>query len=361
MDESLQAKLLPLRQRIDQIDAEILDLLNLRAKTAMEVGEVKHAHHAEGPVLRPEREAQVIRQLQSKNRGPFPAEAVASVWTEIISACRGLERALTVAFLGPAGSFSEQAALAHFGHAVTGLPCPSFDEVFRSVEAGAADVGMVPVENSTEGAVNRTLDLLLGTNLRILGERSIPIRHCLMAQEPSMRGVTRVMAHPQALAQCQNWLNTHYPRLAREPASSNAEAARIASQDPTVAAIAGDTAAHKWGLALVAEGIQDDPHNRTRFLAIGNIENLASGRDKTSLILAVPDQPGSVYKMLAPLAENGVSMSRLESRPARTGQWEYYFYVDIHGHCDDPPVKKAFKALKSQCAFFKLLGSYPIQ
>ena len=217
MDESLQAKLLPLRQRIDRIDAEILDLLNQRANTAMQVGEIKHEHHAEGPVLRPEREAQVIRQLQSKNRGPFPSDAVASVWTEIISACRGLERALTVAFLGPTGSFSEQAALEHFGHAVTGLPCPSFDEVFRSVESGAADVGMVPVENSTEGAVNRTLDLLLGTTLRILGERSLLIHHCLMAQDASMKGVTRIMAHPQALAQCQQWLTRITRSLLESP------------------------------------------------------------------------------------------------------------------------------------------------
>ncbi len=361
MDESLLAKLLPLRERIDQIDAEILDLLNRRARTAQEVGDIKHAHHAEGPVLRPEREAQVIRQLQGKNRGPFPAEGVAAVWTEIMSGCRGLEQALSVAYLGPAGSFSEQAAFEHFGHAVTGVSCASFDEVFRAVEAGSANVGMVPVENSTEGAVNRTLDLLLGSPVRILGERSILIRHCLLAQDPSLKGVTRILAHPQALAQCQNWLNRNYPGVPREPVSSNSEAARIASTDPSVAAIASDSAARAWGLQLVAQGIQDDAQNRTRFLAIGQIATLPSGRDKTSLILAVANRAGAVYQMLSPLSDNGVSMTRFESRPARTGQWEYYFYVDIEGHCEDPPVRKALASLQEQCAFFKVLGSYPAQ
>jgi chorismate mutase/prephenate dehydratase len=361
MDESLQAQLLPLRERIDQIDAEILDLINQRARTAQQVGDIKHAHHAQGPVLRPEREAQVIRQLQSKNRGPLPADAIAFVWTEIMSACRGLEQALAVAYLGPAGSFSEQAAFEHFGHSVTGVPCASFDEVFRAVEAGAASVGMVPVENSTEGAVNRTLDLLLGSPVRILGERSLLIRHCLLAKDSNLAGVTRIMAHPQALAQCQSWLNRHYPGLPREPVSSNSEAARIASTDPTVAAIASDAAAHAWGLNVIAQGIQDDAQNRTRFLAIGQIETIPSGRDKTSLILAVPNRAGAMYQMLSPLNENGVSMTRFESRPARTGQWEYYFYVDIEGHRQDAAVKKALATLENQCAFFKVLGSYPAQ
>ena len=361
MDESLLAKLLPLRERIDQLDAEILDLLNRRARTAQEVGEIKHAHHAQGPVLRPEREAQVIRQLQNKNRGPFPPQGVAAVWTEIMSGCRGLEQALTVAYLGPAGSFSEQAAFEHFGHAVTGVSCASFDEVFRAVEAGAADVGMVPVENSTEGAVNRTLDLLLGSPVRILGERSLLIRHCLLAQDPALKGVTRILAHPQALAQCQNFLTRHYPGLPREPVSSNSEAARIASMDPTVAAIASASACQTWGLQLVAQGIQDDAQNRTRFLAIGHIATLPSGQDKTSLILAVANRAGAVYQMLSPLSENGVSMTRFESRPARTGQWEYYFYVDIEGHCEDPAVRKALASLQEHCAFFKVLGSYPAQ
>ncbi len=361
MDNSLQSQLLPLREEIDRIDQHILALLNQRALTAQKVGKVKEAFDADGPVLKPEREASLIRHLQSINSGPFTSSGIESVWREIISACRGLESTLTVAYLGPAGSFSEQAALEQFGHSITKLPCASFDDVFRAVEAGQANVGMVPVENSTEGSVNRTLDLLLNSPLKVLGERSLGIQHCIMTQSGSLDGVTRVMAHPQALAQCQGWLTQHHPHLVRDAASSNAEAARLAAQDPTVAAIAGAVAAEAWGLKVVESGIQDDPHNRTRFLAVGTQDTLASGQDKTSLILAVPNRAGAVYEMLAPMAENGVSMSRLESRPARTGQWEYYFYVDLLGHQTEPAVQATLAALKQRSAFFKVLGSYPVQ
>ncbi|SHG87083.1 prephenate dehydratase [Pollutimonas bauzanensis] len=361
MDNSLQARLLPVRKQIDALDEQILDLLNQRAVAAQEVGKIKEDFDLDGPVLKPEREAMVIRRLQALNQGPFTAQAIDAVWTQIISTCRGLESVLTVAYLGPQGSFSEQAALEHFGHAVTRLRCDSFDEVFRAVEAGQADVGMVPVENSTEGAVNRTLDLLLNSPLKVLGERSIKIHHNLMTQSGTLDGVTRIMAHPQALAQCQAWLTQHYPKLARDAASSNGEAARLAAQDATVAAIAGATAAQAWDLQVVASGIQDDPQNRTRFLAVGAIETLPSGNDKTSIILAVPNRAGAVYDMLAPLAANKVSMTRLESRPARTGQWEYYFYVDLQGHRNEPAVAQALADLKKQVAFFKVLGSYPSQ
>ena len=361
-DASLQARLRPLRARIDELDGKILALLGQRARAAQEVGEAKQAAEAGGAaVLRPEREAEVIRGLQGRNSGPFPNDAIAAVWTEIMSACRGLERGMTVAYLGPRGSFSEQAALEHFGHSVRGLPCSSFDEVFRAVEAGQADVGMVPVENSTEGAVNRSLDLLLNSPLKILGERSLVIRHCLLTRSGGMEGVTTVSAHPQALAQCQGWLSRHYPDLHRVAAASNSEAARVASEDPAVAAIAGEIAARAWGLSVVEAGIQDDPQNRTRFFAIGKSDAGPSGRDKTSLIMAVPNRAGAVYEMLAPLASNGVSMTRFESRPARTGQWEYYFYIDVEGHRDDPSVARALAALQSQAAFFKVLGSYPAQ
>ncbi|KAA0911822.1 prephenate dehydratase [Pusillimonas sp. ANT_WB101] len=361
MGNSLQDKLKPLRDRIDSLDQQILQLFNQRAQTALEVGKVKEEFDVDGPILKPEREAMVIRRLQTLNQGPVTQEAVDAVWTQIISTCRGLESALTVAFLGPQGSFSEQAALEHFGHAVTRLRCDSFDEVFRAVEAGQADVGMVPVENSTEGAINRTLDLLLNSPLKVLGERSIKIHHNLMTKSGTLDGITRVMAHPQALAQCQAWLTQHRPDLARDAASSNGEAARIASLDPTVAAIAGETAAHAWDLQIVHAGIQDDPQNRTRFLSVGAIETLPTGNDKTSIILAVPNRSGAVYEMLSPLATNGVSMTRLESRPARTGQWEYYFYVDLLGHRDEPAVAQALAELKQQVAFFKVLGSYPRQ
>src|SRR5690606_31054595 len=233
MDDAVQKQLAPLREGIDAIDAQILDLVNQRARIAIEVGEIKHAAGDTGaPVLRPEREAQILRALEARNAGPLPTDAVHAIWTEIISACRGLEKRLTVAYLGPQGTYSEQAALAHFGHGVITLACASIDEVFRSVEAGRADMGMVPVENSTEGAVNRTLDLLLTSPVRILGENSLLIRHCLMTQSGTMEGVTRIMAHPQSLAQCQGWLNANCPGLAREAVSSNAESARLASLDP---------------------------------------------------------------------------------------------------------------------------------
>ena len=361
MDKDLQAKLLPLRQKIDRLDKEILALVNERARTAQAVGDLKHAHHEPGPVFRPEREAQVIRELQTSNEGPTGTAAVEAIWSQIISVCRGLEQEIRVAYLGPAGSFSEQAAFEYMGQEITGVPCPDFDEVFRRLEADGADVGIVPAENSTEGAVNRTLDLLLHTPLRIVGEHTLLIRHCLLTQTGTMQGVTRILAHPQALAQCQHWLGMNQPQLVREPVASNAEAARIASQDPTVAAIASDEAARAWQLQPVAQGIQDDPTNRTRFLAVSKIETLPSDADKTSLILAVPNEAGAVYKMLAPLADNDVSMYRFESRPARTGQWEYYFYVDIEGHRLDAPVAKALAELQARCAFFKLLGSYPRQ
>ncbi|GAA4331546.1 prephenate dehydratase [Pigmentiphaga soli] len=357
MDDALMKKLVPLRERIDELDARILELLTERARTALQVGEAKQ--HVQGPVFRPEREAQVIRRLQQLNGGPLPASSVAAIWAEIMSACRALEQPARVAYLGPEGTYSEQAALEHFGHAIEPQPCASFDDVVRAVETGRADFGMVAVENSNEGAVNRTLDLLLTASVKVLGERSIDIRHCLMTRSGTLEGVTRVLAHPQALAQCRGWLTANHPGLACEPAASNAEAARLAAQDPSLAAIAGEQAARHWKLGIVAAGIQDDPHNRTRFLAIGQTDPGRSGRDKTSLILAVPNRAGAVYRMLAPLAENNVSMTRLESRPARTGEWEYYFYVDVEGHREDPNVAAALAALQQQAAFFKVLGSYP--
>lgn len=359
--DNLLARLQPLRERIDSIDDQLLKLLNERARAAQEVGDIKKAFDVDGPVLKPEREAAIIRALQTRNPGPFTPEAIDAVWTQIISTCRGLESVLSVAYLGPQGSFSEQAAFEHFGHAINAVRCDSFDEVFRAVEASQADVGVVPVENSTEGAVNRTLDLLLNSPLKIIGERSIKIHHNLLTHSGSMEGVSRIVAHPQALAQCRSWLTRHYPAMPLDAASSNSEAARMASEDPTIAAIAGNQAAHAWELQAVASGIQDDPQNRTRFLAVGKIETLPTGDDQTSIILAVPNRAGAVYTMLAPLAANGVSMTRFESRPARTGQWEYYFYVDMLGHRNDVQVGKALDELKREVAFFKELGSYPRQ
>jgi chorismate mutase / prephenate dehydratase len=354
---TIEHKLKPLREQIDAIDAQILELLNRRARVAQEVGHVKAETSA--PVFRPEREAQVLRSMAGRNRGPLDGADVQTIFREIMSACRALERRVTVAYLGPTGTFSEQAVYQQFGSAVEGMPCSSIDEVFRAAEAGTADFGVVPIENSSEGAINRTLDLLLQTSLMISGELSIPVHHSLMTKNGSMEGVKRICAHSQALAQCQAWLNQNYPNIERQAVASNGEAARIAADDPTVGAIASEMAGQKYDLSVVKAHIQDDPHNRTRFAVVGRLQTTASGKDQTSLVLAVPNKAGALYNLLAPLATHGVSMTRFESRPARIGTWEYYFYVDVEGHVSDDKVAKALAELQQNAAFFKVLGSYP--
>ena len=350
-------KLKPLRDQIDAIDAQLISLLNQRAQVAQQVGHVKAETNA--PVFRPEREAQVLSRVAERNTGPLLSSDLQSIFREVMSACRALEKRLTVAYLGPAGTYSEQAVWQQFGQAVDGLPCVSIDEIFRSVEAGTAEFGVVPVENSTEGAVNRTLDLLMRTTLSISGEVALPVQHSLMTRTGTMEGITHICAHSQALAQCQAWLNEHYPQLERRAVASNGEAARMASEETGVAAIAGDMAARRYSLAIAHAHIQDDPHNRTRFFVVGTLQPGPSGRDQTSLLLSVPNKSGAVYELLAPLARHGVSMTRFESRPARTGRWEYFFFVDVEGHAYDAKVAEALAELQTQAAFFKVLGSYP--
>ena len=351
-------KLKPLREQIDAIDAQLLDLLNRRAVLAQQVGHVKAETLA--PVFRPEREAQVLRGVAERNPGPLKGGDVQTIFREIMSACRSLEKRVVVAYLGPSGTFSEQAVYRQFGSAVDGLPCVSIDEVFRATEAGTADFGVVPVENSSEGAINRTLDLMLTTSTSISGEVAIPVHHSLMTATGGMDGVTVVCAHSQALAQCQMWLNQHYPRIERRAVASNAEAALMASKDASIAAIASELAGQQYRLGVVKANIQDDPHNRTRFAVIGHLQTNSSGEDQTSMVLAVKNKPGAVYRMLTPLATHGVSMTRFESRPARTGAWEYLFYIDIEGHQQDPAVARALEELQDNAAFFKVLGSYPL-
>lgn len=356
MDDRLQ----PLRTAIDALDRELIDLLNRRAGLAMEVGRIKH--EAGAPVYRPEREAEVLRKIAALNAGPLTEAGVTGIWREVMAACRALERPVTVAFLGPAGTFSELALQKQFGSAVAREPCASIDDVFRAVEADGTEYGIVPVENSTEGSVTRTLDLLHATPLKIIAEVALPVHHNLLTLDGSMNGVKRICAHAQALAQCTGWLNLHHPDIERAPVSSNGEAARLASTDPSVAAIAGDIAGQRYGLLAVATHIQDDPQNRTRFVVLGKqdtLPQLPPGKDKTSLILAVPNKAGAVFHMLAPLDAHGVSMTRFESRPARSGTWEYFFYVDIEGHEKDPKIARALAALREVCAFYKSLGSYP--
>ncbi len=346
-----------LRAQIDRVDGELLERLAERARLAQQVGAWKKRNDA--PVMRPEREAQILAALRSRNPGPLSGEAIEAIWREIISGCRDLERRLRVAYLGPPGTFSEQALLAHFGSSVDAIACASIDDVFRSVEVGGADFGVVPVENSTEGAVSRTLDLLLQTPLTISGEISLPVRQNLMRLEASMQGIERIVSHAQSLAQCARWLDAHAHGVEHVPVASNAEAARLASIDARTAAIAGERAAMRYGLQIVATGIQDDPHNRTRFAVIGEHACEPSGADQTSVILSVPDRAGAMHAMIEPLARHGVSMKRFESRPARQGLWEYLFYIDLIGHRDDAAVAAALREMAEQSSFCKIVGSYP--
>ena len=354
--------LLALRGRIDALDRDLLSLLNRRAQLALEVGEIKKK---EGSVVfRPEREAQVIDGLKTANSGPLSNDSVAPIWREIMSACRALETPTRVAYLGPAGTFSEEAALGYFGSSIARVQCASIDEVFRSTAAGVADFGVVPVENSTEGMVARSLDIFLTTPLFIIGETSLFVRHNLLRKQNALDGIEVVCAHPQALAQCHEWLSHHLPHAERRPVSSNAEGARLAGQDPKIAGIASARAASEYGVHVVAPAIQDDAHNRTRFAIVTDPHRhpapKASGHDCTSLVVSVVNRPGAMYDILAPLKKHGVSMSRLESRPARSGQWEYYFFIDLQGHPDQPAVQTAMHELREACAFFKVLGTYPI-
>ena len=351
-----------LRSAIDQVDRELLALLNRRAGFANEVGELKRAERS--PVFRPEREAQVINSLQAVNAGPLKGENVATIWREIMSACRALEAPLRVAYLGPAGTFSEQAAVQFFGSSIDHVPCVNFDEVFHAATAGTADFGVVPVENNSEGVVTRSLDLLLQSPLHIVGEVSLLVRHHLLRVSDSLDGIEVVLAHPQALAQCQGWLSKHLPKAERRAVSSNAEGARLAASNPAWAGIASERAASEFGLHVAVQAIQDDAFNRTRFAVICLPQTLqapqASGRDCVSLIVSVPNKPGAVHDILVPLKQHGVSMTRFESRPARSGQWEYYFYIDLQGHPAQPQVAAALKDLQALCAFYKVLGTYPV-
>lgn len=352
----MSAELKQCREKIDSIDDEILKLLNQRASLAQQIGHLKE----DGKILRPEREAQVLRRLQASNAGPLSDAAIVQLFTEVMSQCRALEEALSVAYLGPPGTFSELATLKRFGSAVQGQPSATIDDVFRAVESGATQYGVVPAENSTEGAVSRTLDLLLQSSVQICGEVVLPIHQCLLSKTDNRDAIKTVYSHPQSLGQCQGWLNTHLPNVIRIDTSSNAEAARLAAENPGSAAIASERAAEHFGLNVLLKNIEDDPKNTTRFLVIGNQHVAPSGIDKTSLAMSAPNRPGAVHDLLVPLAKHNVSMTKLESRPARSGLWEYVFFVDIEGHQSDVKVAAALAELKQVASFVKVLGSYPV-
>ena len=353
---SVSDKLKDLRVQIDIVDDELLRLFNQRASLAQTVGEVKGG----AVVYRPEREAQVLRRLTENNPGPLPAKAVAHLFTEVISACRAQEDMLAVACLGPRGTFSEEALEKHFGGQVPNVMCGSIDEVFRAVESGTVGYGVVPVENSTEGAVGRTMDLLLVTPLTLCGEITLPVHQNLLSKAESRERIQRIYSHAQSLAQCAGWLSQHLPGIERIAVASNAEAARRAAEEPEAAAIAGRAAAEHYGLSVLAPSIEDDPNNTTRFAVIGRQEIPASGKDKTSFVMASQNRPGAIFDLLEPLARHRVSMTRLESRPSRTGLWEYVFFVDVEGHQETPSVSAALSEIRERADFLKVLGSYPM-
>ena len=345
-----------LRQRIDQLDSDILNLISERASCAQQVAHVKLAEDKDAVFYRPEREAQVLRRIMALNKGPLDSEEMARLFREIMSACLALEQPVKVAYLGPEGTFTQQAALKHFGESAVSLPMAAIDEVFREVEAG-----VVPVENSTEGVVNHTLDTFMDSSIKICGEVVLRIHHHLLVSETTRRDkVSRIYSHPQSFAQCRKWLDAHYPHAERVPVSSNAEAAKLVKTEWHSAAIAGDMAAKLYGLEHIAEKIEDSPDNSTRFLIIGNQDVPMAGEDKTSIVVAMRNQPGTLHALLEPFHRHQIDLTRLETRPSRTGVWNYVFFIDFKGHRDEPEVAAVLEEVQLRAADLRVLGSYPI-
>ncbi len=357
-----------LRARIDAVDGRLHALLNERAQLARLVGVSKHRDGHLVDFYRPEREAEVLRLAIARNRAAHARgeavlrdEEIARLFREIMSACLAQEEPLKVAYMGPEGTFGQTATYTHFGHSVRALPLGSIGEVFHEVEAGHADFGVVPIENSTEGTVNHTLDSFLGSPLKICGEVELRINQCLMGKMRALEAVRRICSHPQSLAQCRQWLDEHLPDVERIPVSSNAEGARRARDEDGTAAIAGQTAADVYGLAVLVAEIEDQPDNTTRFFVVGRRLFSASGADRTTLLVSTGDTeaPGALHRLLEPLALNGITLTRIESRPSKRRKWDYVFFIDLEGHVDDKPVAKALASLKKRASLYRVLGSYP--
>lgn len=355
-------ELTSIRQQIDDIDRHIHQLLNERARFAQQVGESKRSEGlSTADFYKPEREAQVLRNAIERNKGPLRNEEIVRLFREIMSACLAQQEPLKIAFLGPEGTFSQQAVLKHFGHSVRALPLPAISEVFEEVQAGHADFGVVPIENSTEGTVNHTLDMFLNSPLKICGEIELRIRQHLMGRMKGLQKILRVCSHPQSLAQCRQWLDEHLPNIERIPVSSNAEAARRARDEDGTAAIAGEAAAEVYNLGVIVPDIEDTADNATRFLVIGRSLFNASGQDKTTLLVSAGDtqSPGALHRLLGPLAANDITMTRIESRPSRKRKWDYVFFIDVVGHAEQPPLSTALEELRKASTLFRVLGSYP--
>lgn len=357
-----QTELGALRDQIDAIDEQIGDLLNQRASCAQKVAEIKkrHAPEEEPKFYRPEREAQVLRRAMARNKGPLGDEEFARLFREIMSACLALESPVKVAYLGPEGTFTQQAALKHFGNSARAVSLPAIDEVFREVASGAAHYGVVPVENSTEGVVTHTLDNFLNSSVKICGEVVLRIHHNFLVSEvTNTSAITRVYSHAQSLSQCRKWLDAHFPRAERVAVSSNSEAAKRVKGEWNAAAIAGAIAAELYGLKSFAENIEDQPDNSTRFLIIGAEDVGPSGDDKTSLVVSTRNEPGALHDLLEPFHRNKIDLTRVETRPSPTGTWNYVFFIDFTGHVSDASVQTALKEVSATVSDLKILGSYP--
>jgi chorismate mutase/prephenate dehydratase len=354
--ENLEA----IRARIDDIDNRLLELISDRANCAQEVAKIKQKDNpGEVNFYRPEREAQILKRIVDTNPGPLNGNDVKRLFREIISTCLSLEQSMDIAFLGPEGTFTQAATYKHFGQAINVLPCSSISQVFEKVNAGDARYGVVPIENSIEGVVNQTHDLLINSDLNINGEVQLPVVQNLIGTMSSINEIKKVYSHQQSLAQCREWLDENLGEIERSAVTSNALAASLAKEEQTSAAIAGESAAELYDLNIIARNIQGDLNNTTRFLVIGKDEIQPGGDDKTSLIFTTPNKPGSLHRALACFAENNVSMMRIESRPSRDVMWDYVFFVDIQGHRDEESVSKAIEALQTEVSMLKILGSYP--
>ena len=355
-----QPDLAAVREQIDGIDREIQSLIAERALWARQVGKAKGKLAAAIEYYRPEREAQVLRRVVDRNDGPLADDVLVRLFREIMSACLAQQEPLKIGYLGPEGTFSQQAVHKHFGHSAKGLPLASIEEVFDEVAAGHADFGVVPVENSGQGTIQSTLDMFLSSPLKICGEVELRVHQYLLSRTGHIEDIERVYSHALSLAQCRSWLRQHLPKAEKQALASNAEAARRARNADDSAAIAGENAAHVYGLKIVAGPIEDHADNTTRFLVIGRALFPPSGNDRTSLLVFVKDQPGALYKVLEPLARRGVSMNRIESRPARTGLWQYAFFIDVGGHVEESPLRDALAELGDFAAQVTVLGSYPV-
>jgi chorismate mutase/prephenate dehydratase len=355
------ASLQALRQKIDGLDEQIQALIAERARCAKEVGEIKGLTNT-ADFYRPEREAQVLRKVVERNRGPLRDEEMVRLFRELMSACLAQEEPLKVAYLGPEGTFTQSAVLKHFGHSVQALAVPTIDEVFHEVEAGVADFGVAPVENSSEGTVNiHTLDMFLTSPLKVCGEIELRIHQHLMGRMADMGKIVRVCSHPQSLAQCRGWLAEHLPSVETIPVASNSEAARRARDESGTAALAGEAAAELYGLKILFSDVEDQADNTTRFVVVGRKLFPPSGNDKTSLLVSATgtEGPGVLLHLLDPLARFGVNMTRIESRPSRRKKWDYVFFVDLDGHAEDENLRRALSEIETKASLFKVLGAYP--